>query len=70
MQAFYYETTFRTVYQVLGGIDEDWANIFSSVCLWVVQLYEWVLALLSLLYLGDMLEWICRGCKWKTTETE
>ena len=49
---------------------ESSSNAFTTIAIYSVQLYLWALTILSLIYLGDMLEWACRGCKWQTNETE
>ena len=65
MQAFHYRTSLHSLYIVVSKVNGDSSsNTFTTIAIYSVQLYVWALAILSLIYLGDMLEWACRGCKW------
>ena len=68
-QAFFYQMTYNTI-PIESMRYIGWNVVFAEIQFWLVQCYVWTLSILSFIYLGDMTEWFCRGCRWKSNETE
>ena len=61
MQAFFYQ------YTLFQAVSKDFDSVssqnFSVFFLYVAEIYIFALAICMIIYLGEITEWICKGCR-------
>ena len=70
IQGYYYDEILADA----ANVDiKDWHDKpigeFGRIFFWIVQIYIYLLTVCTIIYIGEIMEWLCRGCKWDSGET-
>jgi len=59
MQIFDYNYTFFNIVDS----QEHHSSVFERAFMYIVNYYVYLLSMMAIIYFGEMLEWLCKGCK-------